>query len=102
MNGCINKICVDDKLMVIVTSKKKRKKYRVRNYAPYIYDQVCKDLMSRARPWWSIPHPGHKCVWSERELNEVGFNTIAYSFMPDLLMYILYGGIILGVKERYV
>ncbi|MBA7661604.1 hypothetical protein ES703_69624 [subsurface metagenome] len=56
-------------------------------------------------PWWSTPvisDPSHKCVWSERELNEVGFSTLAYSFMPDFLMYIIYGGIILGVRERHV
>jgi len=49
-------------------------------------------------PWWSIPHPGHKCLWPITELNRLGFTTEAHSFMPDLLMTLGYGGIILAFR----
>ena len=55
-------------------------------------------------PWWSvipgfISNPEHKCLWSEEELGRLGFETAAYSFMPDIPMFIAYGGIILGSRD---
>jgi len=64
-----------------------------------LLDGIGNRFIMLTTPWWGILHPGHECVWTERELNEAGFNTLAHSFMPDILMSIAYGGTILGVRN---
>lgn len=50
-------------------------------------------------PWWTILHPGHKCLWRISELDKLGFNLSVNSFLPDLPMTLGYGGIILAHRD---
>lgn len=65
--------------------------------------QRCSDRYTiLTTPWYSVPllsNLEHKCLWSDEELRRLGFKTTAYSFMPDVGMWILYGGIILAVRN---
>jgi len=63
-----------------------------------LIDRIGNRFAMITTPWWSIPHPGHKCLWNITELNGIGFTTSAHSFIPDLLMTLGYGGITLAYR----
>ncbi len=64
-----------------------------------LLDKIGNRFIMITTPWWSLPHPGHKCLWPIMELNRMGFTTSAHSFLPDLLMTLGYGGIILAYRS---
>jgi hypothetical protein len=52
-------------------------------------------------PFWNFINssPDHKCTWSARELEDLGFEVQGYSFFPDIGMCVSYGGFFVAVRR---
>jgi 2-polyprenyl-3-methyl-5-hydroxy-6-metoxy-1,4-benzoquinol methylase len=52
-------------------------------------------------PFWNFinSNPDHKCTWSARELEGLGFEVQGYSFFPDIGMCVSYGGFFVAIRR---